>query len=174
MSIANIGEAIIQGLLYAENEHHPMSWEAKESIADFLIQKLVEKDIFQEFKPTLAPLNQQSDNLLKKSNEYLAMLGFCFEKPFKKDNNLVYLNNTVISAKLTSIQHIILALLIDKENQTVSYDELGDIIWTQEDDFSIWAINKNLQRLRTKLISLGAKPDCIQPVKGKGYCLNNL
>lgn len=174
MAVANIGEAIIQTLLHVNKDYSMMNWEERESIADFLIQRLVEKKVFKKYNPTIAPLKKQSEDLLKKSTEYMASLGLHFEKPFKKENSLIYLNNIVISAKLTSIQHLILSLLIDKQNQVVTYDELGGIIWIEDSNFSIWAINKNIQRLRTKLKSLGAKLDCITPIKGKGYCLNNI
>lgn len=174
MGVANIGEAIIQALLHASKDYIIMNWEERESIADFLIQRLVHKKIFKEYKPTIAPLKSQSEELLNESSKYMSSLGLHFQKPFSSENKLIFLNNTVISAKLTAIQHLILSLLIQRENQTVTYDELGDIIWAKEDNFSVWAINKNMQRLRTKLINLGASNNCITPCKGKGYCLSNL
>ncbi len=85
MTIANIGEAIIQGLLYSEQKKLNIPWEGIESIADFLIQRLVDIKIFPTFHPTISPLKRQSNQLITESAEYMASLGLYFEKQLKKE-----------------------------------------------------------------------------------------
>lgn len=172
MSVGNIVEALIQGMQYADPLVRNYSWESKEAIVDFILDRAKKQGIIPDFQPTLPGLNSNQE-LLNKSQKYLEKLGINFEKKLKIENQLIYLNGKIISAQLTSIQHIILTSLIKKQNQIVTFDELADIVWQDDEEFSIWAINKQLQRLRTKLQSLGMEGTVLQSIKGRGYSLQN-
>jgi hypothetical protein len=173
MGISNIIEAIIQGLLFAHPQTKDYPWEAHEAIADFLLDSAKNQRIITSYSPTLNGIHSIDPDLLEKSHRYLQKLGLNFDNALKKEGQLIYLNNKIISAQLTAIQHIVLSLLIDKQNQVVTYDQLADILWHDDEEFSVWAINKNMQRLRTKLTNLGASEDTIRVVKGSGYSLQN-
>lgn len=173
MCISNIIEAVIQGLLYSHPQTKNYPWEAHEAIADFLLESAKNQGIITDYAPTLNGIHSVDPDLLGKSHRYLQKLGLNFDNTLKKEGQLIYLNNKIISSQLTSIQHIILSLLIDKQNQIVSYDELADILWHDDEEFSVWAINKNMQRLRSKLSTLGAPDEIIKVVKGNGYSLQN-
>jgi hypothetical protein len=173
MNISHVVEALVQGILHAHQSTKNYSWEVREAISDFILEQASNQNIVDAHTPTLNSLNKVDPELLAKSDMYLKNIGLNFEKPFKKDNQLIILNGKIISAKLTSLQHLVLSALIDKQNQIVSYDELADILWTDDDEFSIWAINKTMQRLRIKLDSLGAPKRTLTVVKGNGYSLLN-
>ncbi len=56
----------------------------------------------------------------------------------------------------------------------MTYDDLGKILWKDsESDFSLQAINKQMQRLRTTLGEIGIPEESIRTVKGQGYVLHN-
>ena len=156
------------------------SWAESEMLVDWLISessigKVVQKyhDI-KYFSPTIKSTRvKQNANLLKKSDEFYKKLGLpSFEKPFNLENNSPKLFNKEINS-LNESEKKILALLIEKSNGVITTDEVGKVIFKNEDDFSLYAIAKTIQRLRDKLEDEGISGSYIQTQRGIGYVLRN-
>ena len=63
--------------------------------------------------------------------------------------------------------------LIQNENIVVEYDILGNILWKSEEDYSLWAITKQLQRLVANLKSSGVSESMFHIIRGKGFMFTN-
>ena len=74
---------------------------------------------------------------------------------------------------LSPTEKIILRLLIQKAGGVVTFDEFGNELFGDENDFSLYAISKNIERLRNKLEANGISGSYIQTLRSKGYVLKN-
>jgi hypothetical protein len=171
--LPHLAEAIISGLLYPNNDSVFFSWEEHEAMVDFILTKSCIASLFPQYKPTLPNLKSKNSQLIKESNDYPRHLKISFKKPFKIDGDKIYLNDTLINNQLTESQNNILQLLLSHEADVVTVDAIGNVLWTNEDEYSLWALNKAMQRLRSKLIALGAPPFCLHTLRGQGYSLVN-
>ena len=142
------------------------------SCVDILMTQTELHAIFPNFNPGLSAIKNTPPQLLEESNVYLAKLGITFEKKLKLIDDELYFKDKSLNVELSINQLKILKLLLNLEGKIVSAYEIGDELWSDSDDFSLWAVNKTMQRLRNKLISLGASPLTLKSVRGKGYILN--
>jgi DNA-binding response OmpR family regulator len=63
-------------------------------------------------------------------------------------------------------------LLLEKNGQTVSRDEIGQALWSDnQEDYSDWAIDQLIARIRKRLKELSLSPKMVRVVRGKGYIL---
>lgn len=170
----NIAEVILSALVMLDEEELAIPWEGREAISDYLLKKSVLAKLFPEYLPTLIDIHCNNEELQKESADFLQSIGIRFTKPFKKDRYGLYLFDQRIDHHLSTSHEKILSLLIAHENETVDYDRLGETLWNDEDQFSLWAINKQMQRLAKKIYQLGGHSYMIEPVRGRGYVLNNV
>jgi len=70
--------------------------------------------------------------------------------------------------QLTSLERAILSYLFEKKGEIVSIDHIGDLLELQGQEFSQWAIYKQISRIKPKI----AKLFTIENIKGQGYILN--
>lgn len=172
-SIESFIEGLVSALVRSQQEHLQLSWEGIESIADFLLDRLVEQGLLTTIHPTMSGLATIDKEKLSASKSYLASLGLFIGKPYTIKNEHIYFHNKPVTPYLTKQQQLLLASLVKRENEVLSYDELGGEVWKNDDDFSLWALTKDMQRLRARLNSLGFDGGKVQLVKGKGYVLIN-
>ena len=156
-----------------ETELH-MVWEARQSISDFLMSSSLLSRHFPEFSPTMPCLHSNDEKLQKQSADFLESIGVHVMRPFNKKHSTIYLFDKPIDHELSESQEKILSLMITNQNHTVDYDTLASTLWESEDEFSLWAINKQMQRLTKKIVTLGGHEYMIEPVRGRGYVLNNV
>ena len=64
-----------------------------------------------------------------------------------------------------------LVTLIEKQGEIVTYDEISEILFKTEEEYSLYAISKTIQRLRDKLEKNGISGNLIQTLRKKGYLL---
>ncbi len=125
----------------------------------------------ENYQSTLASTKSiQQANLAKRSQDYLSQLGFGYKNLWGEVGNNIYFNNKIIS-NLTRQEFQILSLLIKHSPKTVSFDKLGNKLWPNPDNFSLWGITKAIQRLRTKLTQNNISPHTIQAHRKCGYSL---
>ncbi len=70
--------------------------------------------------------------------------------------------------QLTPLESTILSYLFEKKGEVVSIDHIGDLLELQGQEFSQWAIYKQISRIKPKI----AKLFTIENIKGQGYILN--
>ncbi len=76
---------------------------------------------------------------------------------------------------LTKNEEKVFKLLIKNKNQLCSFDQIGEAIWQEKsyESFSLWAISKLIQRLRSRLQASSLSPTLIQTQRGQGYALRD-
>lgn len=85
--------------------------------------------------------------------------------------NQFYSNGDTV--KLTNKEFLVLKTLYLSKKKMVSYDKIGEVLWTKEPDkFSLWAISQLIKRLRKKLSDYFINPNTIRSRRGEGYVLN--
>ena len=77
------------------------------------------------------------------------------QKLLQTDKQQILYKGQKINHLLSKNEQKILLLLLKKDNSLVSYDEIADSLWGISNFKSLWAINKTIHRLKTKLICLG-------------------
>ena len=176
-----ISEAIITSLTRRDiYEKLEGLWAESEIITDYLVTETSIAKVLQKYEkpenyiPTLKGVRvKQQAKLLAESDEFYKKLGIPnFDKPFSLNGLVPEINKTPIE-NLSIKERLILKKLIEKANLVVTFDELADEVFNNENDFSLYAISKTMQRLRDKLEASGINGSYIQTLRGKGYVLKN-
>lgn len=155
-------------------------WQESEILADFLVTETTIAKVLQKYEsaenyiPTLKGIRfKERARLIKKSEEFYKKLGIrTSDKPFSF-NGLVpeFFDNPITN--LSEMEKKVLLNLIKNSNIVVEFDDIGNLMFNSEDNFSLYAISKMIQRLRDKLEANGISGSHIQTLRGKGYLLKN-
>lgn len=179
-STAQIAESILSSLfcgwLMKDKRVWCDNWQENEAVIDFLMTKTHLKDTFPDYRPTLKDLRQkQLGNLVSESQKYLKKLGVAGGEIFSLKEDRVLIDQKYPFINLTVQEYRLLRLLVENKNQPCPMDAIGDILWQDESDgaFSLWAIAKQIERLRQKLQMHGLSPSLIQSQRGQGYLLKD-
>lgn len=179
--IHSITEAIITSLtrdsVYKKLDG---TWQESEIITDFILTQTKLAKVLQKYEdqsifvPTLRGTRVKDiGNILEISNNYYKELNIPnFDKPFSLNGLTPEINKKPI-LNLTNNEKQIMYLLIKNSNNVVSFDQISDIIFANEEKFSLFAVAKFIQRLREKLEKNGISGSFIQTLRGKGYFLKN-
>jgi hypothetical protein len=86
--------------------------------------------------------------------------------------NEIFLNQVPVSNFFSRKEFRIIKLLLSREGETVTRDEIADVIWLMDvkEKYSEWAIDQLVKRLRNRLSELLIPKTVIRSVRGKGYC----
>jgi len=170
-TIGHLAEAIITTLIRTDKQYQ-YSWESSEAIVDFFLTNSSIAPLIKGYQPTHSSLLKTTQALRKRSDLYLQSLGVTYkQKSLTLHNHQIMLKGKKINQHLTKKQTIVLKFLLKNRNELVSSDDLADELWGQDDFKSLWALNKSVQRLRSKLSSLGFPQENLKVVRGQGYVL---
>jgi hypothetical protein len=150
------------------------NWEINESIVDFILLKTKLRKCVPKYVGTIDGLRQNfvSPELITKSKQSYLSFGFPIESALTLKGNSIFLGDLNVESSLTVGQKKILKLFMTKRHQLVTPTEIGDILWQSNNEkFSLWAISKQIQKLRDALKKLGLKQDVLLNVRGQGYIL---
>jgi hypothetical protein len=173
--VSNLAEAILTAMIYPYLGELGMAWEESEAMVDFVIKNSILRDFFGEHTPTLKSLREKGvEKDRVESRNFIKKLGIVTEEALKINNKKIELLGKPIDSKLTKKQNEILALLISKKGTVVNFEEVSKILWDDEDKFSLWAMNKFIERLRLKLVGLGLSPFVLRTVRGRGVSVENI
>ncbi len=176
-----ITEAIITSLTRVDiYEKLEGLWQESEIITDYLVTETSIAKVLQKYEkagnyiPTLKGVRiKEQAKLLAESDEFYKKLGIpSFEKPFGYNGLIPELFGKPV-ANLTETEKKVLLSLIRNSNTVTEVDDIGSVIFKSEDNFSLYAISKTIQRLRNKLEENGISGSYIQTLRGKGYVLKN-
>ncbi len=67
---------------------------------------------------------------------------------------------------------MLLDLLFAKQGLTVSYEEIAASLWPNNEDWSLYALSKEIQRLRDKIKSSGINTRLVNAKRKLGYSLS--
>ncbi|MEK9209046.1 MAG: helix-turn-helix domain-containing protein [Patescibacteria group bacterium] len=179
--IHTITEAVVTSLtrtdIYGKLEG---LWQESEIITDYLVTETSIAKVLQKcedpklYIPTLKGVRiKEQAKLLAESDEFYVKLGIpSFTKPFGYNGLIPELFGKPV-ANLTETERKVLLSLIRKSNTVTEIDDIGSVMFKSEDNFSLYAISKTIQRLRDKLEANGISGSYIQTLRGKGYVLKN-
>lgn len=172
--VSHLAEAILTGLVYPCVNTMGLTWEEGEAIVDFTLKNTVLSKVLGIYVPTLTSLRSaKSKEILEKSKKYLVSLGVRLETSLKIVNNRIELYGESIEKELTGKQTKLLKGLLESDKNLLTFDEVGIILWgDDENKYSLWALNKFIERLRNKLVGLGMSPYNLRTLRGKGCCLD--
>ena len=179
--IHTITEAIVTSLTRSDI-YDKLSglWSESELVTDFLITQTSLSTILKKYEnsnqylPTIkSTRGKEQAKLLQESDNFYQKLGIPnFHKPFSQSQSTPKLFDKPIE-NLTDAEKKLAVVLIKNENQITDFDTLGSAIFKSDDNFSLYAISKTIQRLRDKFEANGISGSYIQTLRGKGYILKN-
>lgn len=172
--ISNLAEAIMTALIFPYLNEMEMVWEEAEAMVDFVLTNSKLKTELGKYRPTLKNLrNVNRKTEIVESRKYLNKLGVCFEKPLTINRGKIELRGGIVDSKFTLKQKQLTIKLLENGG-FLSFEEVSKILWDDDENkFSLWAMNKYIERLRGKLINLGLMPQVLKTLRGRGICLEN-
>lgn len=174
---AGIAAAILLSLITGSHPNEQAGafspWEESQMIGDFLMTKTYFKKLFPDYQSTLTAIRKTWDfgQLIKKSKKHLNALGLTVPAPLSIKEKTIFINHQSTNIRLTYQENQILKALIQESPNLVNFEKIGDLLWKDESQFSLWAITKIIERIRKKLKKAGFLREVIYAQRGEGYCL---
>lgn len=147
-SLDKLYQAILFTLFRPTMEARKYAWEEIESVVDFLMQdsSIAHKVIFTH--PVIPSLRQnQHAKWQQDAASFLASLGLPTINLWSSSNQQIYYGEQKIIG-LTLRQQLLVEKFIVKPTKTLTYDEIATVLWPKGEDFSLWAIVKEIARIR--------------------------
>lgn len=147
---------------------NPSIWKEKQSLVNQITKKILKLNptALEGTTDSLVNTLQKNykGNLVKQSAKNFAKLGY----PIKQSIDL-----KVLRPRLTKKEFQILNELSENKLEIVTFDKLSEILWKENaiEKFSLYAITKRVERLRTKLKKNGISENTIHTQRGEGYVL---
>lgn len=178
--ISTIVEAVLTSLTRRDTyKNLGAMWQESELLVDWIIiesslAKVLKKFNTEVFTPTLKYTRiKQQAKLIDKSNDFYKKLGIStVDNVFSLNGKYPEIYKKPVQ-NLSQNERILLKLFIENSGSVVSFDKLGENLFSDVDDFSLYAISKSVERLRNKLEANGVSGSYIQTLRGKGYLLKN-
>lgn len=148
------------------------SWTQRMAIKEFVrtytsLNKYYTKEnnIFNDLK------DSYNDGKYKlESNEFLQKLQLLNTSNFEILDYDIKCNNTLLNLGIK--EYKVLKLLVEQKGNIVSYEKIFDINnVNNSENYSLFAISKIIERIRTKISKVGIYGDQIRNIKGKGYII---
>lgn len=171
--ISDIFRVTILSLIREQTEKDGHSWTEIETISDFLLTHTPLNNLFS--KSTIPMMNllrqKQTGPLYHQSVKYQSELGIPLNNNWSIKSNEIYYLSTPIK-NLTDRQTKLLKLLIDHQGQTVGNDQIADTLWPSGENYSLWAIVKEIARIRHCITESGLPASLLQSHRKVGYILS--
>jgi DNA-binding winged helix-turn-helix (wHTH) protein len=89
---------------------------------------------------------------------------------FRVMGNTIYFDDKNLNHLFTLKEQYLLSALLNKKEQIVSREELAQALWGKDwqEEYSDWALDQGVHRLRLVLEQSGFNKQLIKTVKGKG------
>lgn len=142
-------------------------WQESQILADWLMGETPLAKYFPKSYNSMRALRaKQNASVLEISTKFLEKIG----APIISSDKVKSLDTTGFSDREKKLW----GALAVKSPNILSMDEVGTILFNNsEDDFSLYAISKAIQRLRDRLEKSGISGSFIQTKRGEGYLLVN-
>jgi hypothetical protein len=177
-TVRNIAEGIVSALTRADVlEHFKVRWDQAKVLVDWILERssvaLVLRGLV-KVDDKAGMRKQQIEHIFKKSKNYCKEAWIPFQQD-KEGGSFEVLDNSAILVggrqyALSYQEYALLQSFLSQRGQTVSYDILADAVFPSG-SFSLFALAKAVQRLRTTMRTAGLDPGLIQSVRGVGYVL---
>lgn len=173
-SISSIAQMLISERFFRSKKMSRMEWKTQMQIRDYLMTETPVGELFPDYDEnniTDVDLSTLPAKVLKDSSEYLESLGLKYNKSFWHDGMGINFRGKHI--RLTKSEKALMVVLIENPNKLVNYDAISLKVWGHKNisKFSLNAIAKMVQRIRTKFKKEGINPKVIEVYSGEGYRL---
>lgn len=114
---------------------------------------------------------QQYAQIFQESRQYLEKLKLAYPVALRFEKNKLIIDD--INIDLTLAEAKIVAHLHQNRNKLVTFDDLADAIWADNDDkFSMYALSKHIANIRKKVSEAGFTHTMIQVARKQGVILS--
>lgn len=153
-------------------DKHKYSWDEVEAVIDWLMSESSLACSISHPHPTLTNLRANQLSQYRQSSEkYLTSLGISGVLRLEKHGSIYIYGDSKIT-DLTAKQQILLDLFLAKRGLTVSYEEIAVALWPGNNDWSLYALTKEIQRLREMIKSYGISAPLILAHRKQGYSVS--
>lgn len=177
-SLHTLVEIILSSVLRPQHNQLALSWSESEAVIDHLmtvspLARFLNRLSAAPYQGTLAPLKRESPRkLVQASQKFLRLIGAPIVAPrLTIVNGVPHCHNLPLHG-LTDRETKILVTLIDKAPRAISYDQLADLIFASDDEYSLAVLSKVIDRLRDKLERNGLTRSYLATERSVGYFLN--
>jgi DNA-binding winged helix-turn-helix (wHTH) protein len=150
-----------------------------------VLEKIVKKDFnFTDLDKYSINYFLKTGLLKEKNKKYLinsSLLKKKIEEKFVKNyliklnkNNQILINGVIVDSFFSLKEKRLLKYLINNQEKIISRQKIGEIFWgiTNNENFSDWALDQAIRRLRLKLLKLGLGKNLIKTIKNQGFKLS--
>jgi hypothetical protein len=171
--ITDLCQVIILSLIRQQLQDRELrSWSEIETVSDFILYHTTVGASLSPATPMMSLLQQkQSTRLHQLSKKYLDHLGIPTQNCWSIKNNQIFYQSIQIT-NLTNRQNNLLQLLIKNYGLVVTNDQIAEILWPNDQNFSLWAIVKEIARIRTCLKDANLPGSLLQSHRKVGYSLS--
>jgi len=141
-----------------------------------------EKQVFKKFIKQEVNFTDEENTVLsylETSNIISPLLSKFISQQTVKENNLslgkdqkIFLNSFPVDYFFSKTEKKGLRFFLNQTSRLITRNQLGTILWN-DSDFSDWALDQFIKRLRNKLIKLGLDRQLIKTKKNQGFVFNN-
>ncbi len=87
------------------------------------------------------------------------------------DHDSLFINHGRVDSLISVRERVFLVYMLQHKATTVSRDTVAEMLWGEnwQEQYSDWALDQAIRRLRNRLEQFGLSKQLIQTVKGKGY-----
>ncbi len=171
--VTAIAEAVVSAIIRPNLQYNlHYTWEEIESISDFLLRDTsLSQSLPSLHLGTIASLRkEQLGALQQQSSIYLAELGLDQLTLWHKTDGIWCYGDKKID-NISGREQLLLEVLLAQRGKTVSYDQLAACIYPDQPDYSLWAVVKEVSRLRLALTSHNLPPALLQAHRKLGYSI---
>ena len=120
-------------------------------------------------------MNQRGTCLVQLFEDFVAETAK-FKGEFMLRDGKILLNEVPVDRMFSYQERRMVKMFLQKKGEIVTRDEIAAILWptNTQDNYSDWAIDQIIARLRKRLSELYLSPKLLRSVRGKGYLLNLL
>ena len=150
-----------------------LHWNEEQRVVDFLLLSSKFKLLFPKFKSILDYVQypEVDYSLITSSNNIYKKLGINLGSSIKKVKDEILVNGKSVTT-LSSQEKIVLEILLKNRNKVTTMDQISISLWGEDyANFSMQAISKTVERLRTKLRETGINRQSIFTKRKLGYVL---
>lgn len=177
--IRTLVNVMVQALLTRQLERtHGATWKQIKFLSDWIVSDSPLSQLLSKLDPLpyqggvkLLSSISSKKKIINQSLSFLTKIG-APQRGSALENIggvITYKSNPVLH--LTTREASILAELIKISPDTLTYESIGDLIFTNLDEYSLTTINKVIQHLRDKLEKNSIPASMIKTIYGQGYAL---
>lgn len=153
-------------------------WSEKQILADWLVGETKLSKIIQKNLPKVTHVpsmyyirKKEQEKLLRQADKFYIELGLNIKsRTFSVDKNTILVDGVKLES-LTAREFRILKVLINKYPESATFDDIAYCMNISSEKFSLYAISKQIQRLRETLDLNGISGSYICTERGVGYRL---